>query len=114
MNKRKLNKVFHEIKTKANLDYAVTNADDYGDCNTCVNSELAFEFGVDSKGIYAKHWLKGMNKSCSWKELDDVYIGHDLTEEQGKICIDVFKANGYSIEPEVYDERKAFKIKEVM
>ena len=114
MDKRKLNRVFKEIKTKANLDYAVTNADEYGDCNTCVNSELAFEFGIDSKGIYAKHWLKGMNKGEAWKYLDSVYIGHDLTEVQGKILIDVFKDNGYHIEPEIYDPRRAFKIKEVL
>ena len=38
MNKRKLNKVFAEIKEKANMDYAITNSDEYGDCNTCVNS----------------------------------------------------------------------------
>ena len=112
MDKRKLNRVFKEVQTKAKLDYAVTNADEYGDCNTCVNSELAFEFGVDSKGIYAKHWLKGMNKGDAWKYLDDVYIGHDLTEEQSKILIDVFKANGYIIEPEEYNPNKAFKIKE--
>ena len=113
MDKRKLNKVFKEIKTKANLDYAITNTDEYGDCNTCVNSELAFEFGVESKGIYAKHWLKGMNKGCPWKELDMVYIGHDLTEEQGKILIETFEKAGYNIEPKEYDESIAFKIKEV-
>lgn len=43
-----------------------------------------------------------------------VYIGHDLTEEQGKILIDTFKSNGYHIEPEVYDSSRAFKIKEVL
>ena len=112
MNKRKLNKVFEEVKIKANLHYAITDTDKYGDCNTCVNSELTFEFGVDSKGIYAKHWLKGMNAGCAWKHLDSVYIGHDLTEEQGKILIEVFEANGYSIEPKIYDPRTAFKIKE--
>lgn len=53
MNKRKLNKVFAEIKEKANMDYAITNPDEYGDCNACVNSKLTFKFGVDSKGIYA-------------------------------------------------------------
>jgi hypothetical protein len=113
MDKRKLNRVFKEIKTKANLDYAITNTDEYGDCNTCVNYELADVFGVDSKGIYAKHWLKGMNAGRPWKHLDSVYIGHDLTEVQGKILIDVFKANGYDIKPEVYDPNKAFEIKEI-
>ena len=113
MDKSKLNRVFKEVQIKANLDYAITNTDEYGDCNTCVNSELADVFGIDSKGIYAKHWLKGMNKSCPWKELDKVYIGHDLTEEQGKILIDVFKTNGYVIEPEEYNPNRAFNIREV-
>ena len=112
MDKRKLNRVFKEIKTKTNMDYAVTNADEYGDCNTCVNSELAFEFGIDSRGIYTKHWLTGMNKGCSWKELDHVYIGHDITEEQGKIMIEVLEANGYAVEPREYDPSRAFLIKE--
>lgn len=113
MDKRKLNRVFKEVQIKAKLDYAITNTDEYGDCNTCVNSKLADVFGIDSKGIYAKHWLRGMNKGEAWKYLEHVYIGHDLTEEQGKILIDVFKANGYSIEPEEYSPIKAFKIKEV-
>lgn len=113
MDKRKLNRVFKEIKAKANLDYAITNTDEYGDCNTCVNYAFADIFGIDSKGIYAKHWLKGMNAGRAWKYLDNVYIGHNLTEEQGKILIDVFKANGYDIQPEVYNPTKAFQIKEV-
>lgn len=113
MNKRKLNKVFAEIKEKAKMDYAVTNPDEYGDCNTCVNSELAFEFGVDSTGIYAKHWTRGMNAGGPWSKLGDVYIGHDITEEQSKVLIDVFKANGYDIQPTEYNPHKAFLIKEM-
>lgn len=95
------------------MDYAITNADEYGDCNTCVNSELLFEFGENSKGIYVKHWLKGMNAGGAWKYLDDVYIGHDITEEQANKMIEIFKANGYDIQPEVYDASKSFYIKEV-
>lgn len=113
MDKRKLNRVFKEVQTKANLDYAITNTDEYGDCNTCVAYELADVFGIYSRGIYAKHWLKGMNAGGAWKYLDDVYIAHDLTEEQGKILIDVFKANGYIITPEEYNPIRAFNIKEV-
>lgn len=113
MNKQKLNRVFKEIKTKANLDYAITNTDDYGDCNTCVNDALGRKFGLDSKGIYAKHWLKGMNKGGPWKTFNSVYVGHDLTEEQGKILIETFEKAGYDIEPKEYDESIAFKIKEV-
>ena len=113
MDKIKLNRVFKEIKNKAKMDYAVPTPDKYGDCNTCVNCELADVFGEDSTGIYAKHWLRGMNAGGAWKYLNDVYIGHDLTEEQGKILIDVFKANGYVIEPEEYNPSRAFNIKEV-
>lgn len=113
MDKRKLNRVFKEVQTKANLDFAITNTDDYGDCNTCVWDEIIDVFGLESQGIYTKHWLSGMNKGCPWKDLDSVYIGHDLTEEQGKILIDVFKANGYIITPEEYNPRKSFEIKEV-
>jgi hypothetical protein len=112
MNKIKLNRVFKEIKTKAKMDYAVPTPDKYGDCNTCVNSELAFEFGVDSKGIYAKHWVTGMNAGGPWKYLDDVYIGHDITEEQAKIMVEVLEANGYVVTPREYDSSKAFLIKE--
>lgn len=113
MNKIKLNRVFKEIKKKAKMDYAVPTPDKYGDCNTCVNSELAFEFGEESTGIYAKHWVTGMNKGCPWKYLDGVYIGHDITEEQAGIMIKVFEENGYDIQPKEYDSSRAFYIKEV-
>ena len=113
MDKIKLNSVFKEIQKKANMDYAVTTPDKYGDCNTCVNWEFAEQFGLDSRGIYAKHWVSGMNKGCPWKELDDVYIGHDITEEQARIMIEVLEANGYDVEPKEYDKSKAFRIKEV-
>lgn len=112
MDKIKLNRVFKEIKTKAKMDYAVSTPDKYGDCNTCVCCELSDEFGVDSTGIYAKHWTTGMNAGGSWKYIDDVYIGHDITEEQAKIMVNVLEANGYVVEPREYDPRKAFLIKE--
>jgi hypothetical protein len=67
---------------------------------------------VDSKGIYAKHWITGMNAGGPWKHLKDVYIGHDITEEQAKIMIEVLEANGYIVEPREYDKSKAFLIKE--
>lgn len=113
MDKRKLNRVFEEIKTKANMDYAVTNADKYGDCKSCVNYGLSEEFGVESKGIWAKHWLKGMNKGCPWKDIDSTYIAHDITEEQVKIMVEVLEANGYDVEPREYNPSKCFLIKEV-
>lgn len=112
MNKRKLNKVFELVRAEANLDYAITNTDEYGDCNSCVNSMLADMFGMESKGIYAKHWLKGMNKGEAWKYLDDLYIGHDITPEQGAILIKVFTENGYEVEPKEYNPSRSFLIKE--
>lgn len=112
MNKRKLNKVFDEIKSKAKMDYAITNADEYGDCNTCVNNGLVDAFGLDSTGIYTKHWLTGMNKGNAWKHLSYVYIAHDITEEQAKIMVDLLEQNGYDVEPKQYDSTKSFKISE--
>lgn len=114
MNKIKLNAVFKEIKKKANMDYAVTSADKYGDCNSCVNYGLGEAFGFESKGIWAKHWLKGMNKGCPWKELDDVYIGHDITDGQAKIMVNVLEENGYIVEPREYDTTVSFRIREVI
>lgn len=102
MNERKLNKVFSEIKEKANMDYAIINAAEYGDCN----------FGMDSKGIYVKHWLKGTNAGGPWKNLNKLYIGHDITAEQAEKMIKILKDNGYSVKPEKYDSDISFLIKE--
>lgn len=113
MDKRKLNRVFAEIKKKAGLDYAEPTPDKWGDCNTFVDSILANEFGLDSKGIYAKHWTTGMNAGGPWSRLKDVYVGHHITPEQAEVLIAVFKENGYDISPEQYDPLKAFLIKEV-
>lgn len=112
MDKRKLNRVFEKIKKEAKLDYAVTSPDIYGDCNTCVNCELSDEFGKDSTGIYAKHWTRGMNAGGPWKDVKDVYVGHDITEEQGVTVIRIFKESGYNICPEVYDSKMSFRISE--
>ena len=54
-----------------------------------------------------------MNAGRAWKYLDYVYIGHDITEEQAKVMIEIFKANGYDIQPTEYNPAKAFIIKEV-
>ena len=112
MDKRKLNKVFKELKEKALLDYAITNTDEYGDCMSCTNAALVDAFGMESKGIFVKHWLKGMNKGRAYKDLEYVYIAHDITEEQATTLVEVFENNGYEIEPRQYDPRKCFKIKE--
>lgn len=112
MNKNKLTETFTKIKKAAKMDYAVVNADEYGDCNTCVNYGLSDEFGIDSTGIYAKHWSHGMNKGRPWKELRGIFIAHDITKEQADIMIKIFEENGYEIEPKEYDVSKAFCVKE--
>lgn len=112
MNKCKLIDTFTKIKNATKMDYAVVNTDDYGDCNTCVNYGLSDEFGIDSTGIYIKHWSHGMNRGKSWKELKGVFIAHDIKKEQADIMIKTLKENGYEIEPKEYDVSKAFLIKE--
>lgn len=114
MNKRKLNEVFAIVKEKASMDFAITNTDDYGDCQSCVWSAVEDMFGFKSTGIYAKHWLRGTNKGKAYKYLDGLYIGHDITEEQAEILVEIFKENRYKITPEVYIPSQAFYIEEVV
>lgn len=111
MNKRLLNKAFAEVKQAAKMDYAVVNTDDYGDCNTCANAALADEFGEESTGIYAKHWLRGGNATVPYKYLDGLFIGHDITKEQAAVFIEVM-SKYYNVLPEQYDPSKSFEISE--
>ena len=113
MDKRKLNTVFRIIKIAAGLDYAITNADAYGDCMSCVNYALCEAFGEESKGIWTKHWTKGMNAGGPWKDIDDVCIAHDITEEQAKTIVRVLEHYGYNVEPKEYNPRQCFVISEV-
>lgn len=113
MNKRKLTLLFKTIKKECEFDYAITNTDDYGDCNSCVNSKLISLYGKESKGIYVIHWLKGMNKGAAWKDVDEVYIAHDITEKQAEKMINIFKNQGYHIQPETYNPMASFKVKEM-
>lgn len=108
MDKRKLTKYFKEFKEKTGIEYAITNTDDYGDCQSCVRSN----FGFGDRFIYLKHWLKGMNKGKPYKELNKVYVGHNLSEEQGDEFIRFFTEKGYKVEPKKYDESKSFSLEE--
>ena len=112
MNKRKLTNTFKHIKEVSGMDYAITDADRYGDCMSCVNYAIGEEFGENSKGIWTKHYLRGMNKGEPWKMLDGVYICHDITEEQAKILISELEKYGYNVEPKVYDPCKCFYVSE--
>lgn len=112
MDKRKLNKVFEKVRIQSGMDYAITNADDYGDCMTCVNDELCDVYGIESTGIWAKHWVTGMNKGMAWEDINSVHIAHDITELQANVMVKVLKDNGYKVEPEQYDRTKCFLITE--
>lgn len=111
MNKRNLNFHFTKIKMLCAMDYAIVNTDKYGDCNTCTQSQLIDEFGIESTGIYLKHWLMGINKGRPVKDLDELYIAHDLTEEQAKLFIE-YMNNFYIVIPQNYNPNISFLIKE--
>lgn len=112
MNKSKLTRTFNIIKASIPLDFAITNTDEYGDCDTCTWNAIIEKFGHESHGIYVSKWLHGINKSAPYKETKGVYIGHDLTLKQGQNLIILLKANGYNVEPGHYNPRTKFYITE--
>lgn len=110
MTRADLIKLFNEIKELAALDYAIVDTDEYGDCNTCVNDELTKRYGISSKGIYLKHWQYGINAGVPLEELDEIYIAHDLTYEQGEKLFDYLKGK-FTLENSDYSPLRAFVIK---
>lgn len=110
MNTEKLNNLFNKIKTEVNLNYAIINTDDYGDCNTCVNDALCDKYGAKSKGIFVKHWMRGINAGDTLENLDFIFIAHDITEKQANKMVGILKNSGYEVEPETYCPSKCFKI----
>lgn len=109
MDKELIKKAFREFKKEAKADYSITAPDRYGDCQTCVNFELADVYGEKSTGIWLKHWRYGMNKGGSIKSLDKCYIAHDITPDQASTLVKVFKKY-FKIYPTEYDETKCFQI----
>lgn len=103
-----IRKAFKEFLDVDGVNYAIVNTDEYGDCNTCVNARLVELYGVESKGIFLKHWFKGMNsEEVSFNELDEIYIAHDITEEQGNKLYDIL-SKYYHVEPKVYNPGKTY------
>ena len=109
MDKKMLQETFREWKKISGARYAITNPDGLGDCPSCVNAALADKYGMDSKGIFAKHWTRGMNGDypIDDKRIDHVYIGHDIDEEMAKAFYEVFGKN-YNIVPAEYDPSYCF------
>lgn len=112
MERETLKATFRAIKKVAKLDYAITNVDRLGDCQSCVNYTLSTKYGEESKGIWAKHWVHGMNGSGEQiEDLDHIYIAHDLTEEQAELLYAVCSIN-YNVLPKKYDPFKCFDLYE--
>lgn len=109
MYSKLVKKAFKEFSNVKGVDYAIINTDSYGDCNTCVNASLVDDFGEESKGIFLKHWRKGMNAGPSISKLDELYIAHDITEEQGEKLHNIL-SKYFIVEPEKYNNSKAFVI----
>ena len=111
MNKELLKKTFREYKKAAGLDYAITRPDSLGYEQDDVNWTLCEKYGEDSKGIWAKHWVKGYNEDGGVERQHEVIIAHDITEEQAKVLYEVF-GKDYVVLPESYDPWKCFCIHE--
>lgn len=108
MDKELLKKSFREYKKAASLDYAITRPDNLGGCMTDVNWTLSEKYGENSKGIWAKHWVFGMNGSgVDVSGTEHLYITHDITEEQAKTFYEVF-GKYYNITPTAYDPATCF------
>lgn len=111
MNRENVKKAFREFRKIDSIDYAYMNVDRLGDCMSCVNSELAYQFGYESKGIWLKHWNHGMNASNPIEEQECLYIAHDITEGQAKELVRIFSKD-FHVEPEQYDATKCFVLTE--
>lgn len=81
MTKKQINNIFKEIKEKANLDFAYSEA--LGDCSTCTWTEIVNKHGKEAKGIWLKYFTFGGNKR-KW-DIGYNFIAHDLTAEQKNI-----------------------------
>ena len=110
MIKEKLRVLFDELKEICELDYAVVDTDMYGDCTTCVNYELIQQYGLNSKGIFLKHWEYGMNAEKPLEEIDWAFIAHDLTHEQGVKMFNYLNER-VTLENTSYNPRETFIIK---
>ena len=84
MNKELLIHAFKEAKKAAALDFAITNPDGLGDCQSCVWAAIVNKYGEESRGVFVKHWRRGMNAGAPIEDLRAVYVAHDLSEEQGR------------------------------
>ena len=116
MDKKMLQKAFREYKKATatagmGIDYAITNPDSLGDCQSCVNYALSKKYGAESKGVWVKEWAHGMNAGNGIENCDSVYVAHDITDAQAAILYSVL-GKYYNILPAQYDRGKCFNLYE--
>lgn len=110
MDKKMLQKTFREYKKASGVRYSITNPTSLGDCSSCVGYALCKKYGEDSKGVWVKHWVSGMNgdypldfkKSDGTDMVNCVYVAHDLGDEQVDAFYKVVGEN-YNILPKRED-----------
>lgn len=103
----RLKRAFAECKREAGLDFARTSVASLGDCASCVWYTLCEKHGDDCKGIFLKHWSRGMNGAGDLEEQDRLCIAHDLTEEQAAKVLAVLSRH-FVMESATYDRDKCF------
>lgn len=103
----RLKRAFAECKREAGLDFARTSAASLGDCASCVWYTLCERCGDECKGIFLKHWSRGMNGAGDLEDQDCLYIAHDLTEEQAAKVLAVL-GRYFVLESTEYDTSKCF------
>ncbi len=111
MNTEFLNKAFNEFSKVEGIKYAVIDTDELGETRSDIDDILICRYGKGSKGVYIKHWTKGMNRGSEIKDLELVYIGHELTEQQGQEFINIC-SKYFEVEPKMYTKSKCFKLSE--
>lgn len=77
MDTRLLNKVFKKIKNQLKLDYAFNEG---FMCPTCTIKMIHETYGENAVGIYVR-WFGKDQEQPPIKQLDRVYINHDLGNE---------------------------------
>lgn len=109
MNKELIKRAFSEWKKATKADYARMNVDALGDCMSCVNAELGDKYGMESKGIWLKHWNYGMNAMSPIEKQESEYIAHDITKEQAEEVYRIF-GKYFHVFPEQYNEGECFEL----
>jgi len=78
MDEKRLRNVLNEVKDGLGLDYALHKG---FMCPTCTMKKLDELYGENATGIYVR-WFGKYQEQPSIKQLDKLYINHDLGKEK--------------------------------